>query len=160
MLVTVDASSMIHAWDNYPIEQFPALWEWLCEEIETGNLSVSKVAYEEIKKHYNECAVWMDDCGIVKYDVTNDILRLSLIIRRELGIVDDAYGGGVGENDILIIATAKSLNTVLMSNEKVQTGLPANKKNYKIPAVCQLDVVSIECIDFLHYFKRSGKTFR
>ena len=160
MLVTVDASSMIYAWDNYPIEQFPALWEWLCEEIETGNLSVSKVAYEEIKNHYDECADWMDECNIVKHDVTNDILRLSLKIRGELGIEGDRYGGGVGENDILIIATAKSLNTILMSNEKVQTGLPANKKNYKIPAVCRLDVVSIDCIDFLQYLKRSGKIFR
>lgn len=54
MLATVDASSMIYAWDNYPIDQFPGLWDWLCEEIETGNLSVSKVAYEEVSKHYGD----------------------------------------------------------------------------------------------------------
>ena len=29
-----DASSMIYAWDNYPIGQFPGMWEWMGSQIE------------------------------------------------------------------------------------------------------------------------------
>ena len=28
-----DASSMIHAWDNYPEPQFPGLWSWLAFQL-------------------------------------------------------------------------------------------------------------------------------
>ena len=160
MLATIDASSIIYAWDNYPIEQFPKVWEWLCEEVGNGSLAISKVAFDEVKRKIPECAKWMDDCEISKIDVTRDILKFALEIQTLLGIEGDNYHpDGVGENDIIIIATAKHLETMLISNEKKQPGLPKNKKRYKIPAVCRLAEVDIECIDFLEYIRRSKRVF-
>ncbi len=31
-MLAFDASS-IHAWDNYPIIQFPGLWDWMASQI-------------------------------------------------------------------------------------------------------------------------------
>ena len=52
------------------------------------------------------------------------------------------------------------MGAVLISNENVQTKLPhTNKKNYKIPAVCKMEDVDIECINFLEFIKKSRQTF-
>ena len=159
MLVTIDASSIIYAWDNYPINQFPKVWEWLCEEISNQTLIISKVAFDEVKAKVPECAKWMNECKIEKIGITSDILKFALDIHKLLGIDgDDYHPKGVGENDIIIIATAKIMETTLISNEK-QLGLPDIKKKYKIPNVCRLSEVDIECIDFLEYLKSSKRVF-
>jgi Domain of unknown function (DUF4411) len=38
-----DASSMIYAWDNYPMRQFPGLWEWMATQIEEKKLVMPSV---------------------------------------------------------------------------------------------------------------------
>jgi len=160
LLVTIDASSIIYAWDNYPIEQFPRLWEWLCEEIGEGSLCISRVAFDEVKNKSEECSTWMQSCNIQKFSVTVDILKTAVKIHELLGIENENYHPkGVGENDIIIIATAKIMDTVLISNEALQIGMPQDRRKYKIPAVCFLNDVSVECIDFLKYLKRSDKVF-
>jgi len=160
LLVTIDASSIIYAWDNYPIEQFPGLWEWLCEEVGDGNLCIPRVAFDEVKNKSEECSKWMQGCNIQKFAVTTDILRTAVEIHGLLGIENGNYHPkGVGENDIIIIATAKIMETVLISNEAMQTGLPKDYRKCKIPAVCHLSEVNVECIDFLEYLKKSERVF-
>ncbi|MCB4779142.1 MAG: DUF4411 family protein [Sulfurovum sp.] len=160
MLVTIDASSIIYGWDNYPIEQFPGLWEWLCEEVRGGNLCIPRVAFDEVKNKSEECSKWMQGCNIQKFAVTNDILRTAVEIHELLGIENENYHPkGVGENDIVIVAIAKIMETVLVSNESIQISLPQERKKYKIPAVCHLSKVDVKCIDFLKYLKESGRVF-
>lgn len=156
----LDASAIIDGWEYYPIAQFPGLWAWISKEIKNGNILISKVAFKEVKDKYSECAKWIDDNDIQKIEVSKDILKFSLDIHKLLGIEGDNYGKGVGENDIIIVSSAKSMGAILISNENVQTKLPhTNKKNYKIPAVCKMEEVGVACINFLEFIKKSRQTF-
>jgi hypothetical protein len=76
-----------------------------------------------------------------------------------LEIDGDRYGGGVGENDLIIIASADCNGLILVSNEKVQVTLPKLMSNYKIPAVCSLKKPPVACVDFLEFMKRSNAIF-
>ena len=91
--------------------------------------------------------------------MTDEILQDALRIKNLLGIVGDRYGGGVGENDLFIIATARSAGARLISNEAVQTVLPKVKPNYKIPGVCSMHAVSVDCINFVEFVKQSKVVF-
>ncbi len=156
-----DASSMIYAWDNYPMRQFPGLWEWLAAQIGEDSLVMPKVAFEEVKHKTPECAEWLKDNEIHLLDISNEILREAMRIKKVVGIVDDNYNSkGVGENDLLIIATAKVHVGQLVSDEKRQMKQPDNPINRKIPAVCDMGEVCVPCINFIEFFKRSGKIFR
>lgn len=155
----IDASSIIYGWDNYPPEQFPKLWAWVAEEIESAELVIPKVAFDEVKNKLPECADWLTEQNISKLSPTNDVLRKSLEIHALLGIVGDAYGKGAGENDILIIATAFVAGGELITNENVQNNLPSKLKNCKIPAVCGLPEVRVTYSDFLQYIRSSKQVF-
>lgn len=156
----LDASSIIHAWDEYPASKFLKLWEWLKKLIEKGDLTICSVAFEEVVANSPECAEWLDAAEIQKFPVTNAILIEANRIKQILGIVGDKFHtDGVGENDLIIIATAKHHQATLMSDEAIQTSLPANKSRYKIPAACALGTVSVDCVKFSRFFKASNETF-
>lgn len=155
-----DASSMIYAWDNYPIEQFPGLWEWIEHQISGGFLTMSSVAFDEITKKTPDCSHWLKLIRLGIYEVDNATLQEALRIKTLLGIVGDQYGAGVGENDLLIIASALVNGTELVSDEKRQNNLPTLLQKYKIPAVCNLPSISVRCINFIEYLKRSKHVFR
>lgn len=157
-----DASSMIHAWDNYPVEQFPGLWEWIAEEITSGRLVIPSVAFEEVSHKVPECCVWLRGNNIERVDVTNAILQEAMNAKTLIGVVNDSYHPkGVDENDLLIIATAKIKHADLVSEEARQPVISVNEPTKrKIPAVCALHQVSVNCINFIDYIKRSQAVFR
>ncbi|KXS31607.1 MAG: putative nucleic acid-binding protein, contains PIN domain [Candidatus Gallionella acididurans] len=102
-----DASSMIYAWDNYPIGQFPPLWDWMASQIETKQLVMPSVAFEEVQHKMPDCGEWLKDNDLELQEINNAVLQGAKHIKGQLGIADDKYGSGVGENDILIIAVAR-----------------------------------------------------
>jgi predicted nucleic acid-binding protein len=154
-----DASSMLYAWDNYPVAQFPGLWAWMANRMAQGMIRMSVVAVEEVGHKAPECVSWLTEAGIEKLPVTEAILLESLRIKGLLDIEEDRYGGGIDENDLLIIATAKLHELELVTDEAFQAKLPKLKHNYKIPAVCNFDTVGVEWVGFLGYLKRSGAVF-
>ncbi len=155
-----DASSIIHAWDNYPIRQFPGLWEWMAEQICEKQIVMPSVAFDEVDNKTPECAAWLKDNKIEQLSVTNAIIQKALVIKNLLGIVGDIYHpNGVGENDILIIATACVNNLGLVSDEGWQPKPPVIPKKSKIPLVCTMDVVAVTCINFIEFIKRSDVVF-
>jgi hypothetical protein len=154
-----DASSVIHAWDNYPASQFPKLWRWIGGQIEAKEFCIARAAFEEVKLKSPECADWLTDAEIIGIVENNAILTEALRLKKLLGIQNDQYGGGVGENDLLIVATAKVEGADLVSDEKKQPLLPTRMPNYKIPAVCGFDTVEVTCINFVELIKQSGSVF-
>ena len=104
-----DASSMIYAWDNYPITQFPGLWEWMAEQVDKENLVMPSVAFDEVQRITPDCGDWLKVQSIKRLAMSNVILQDAFRIKGLLGIADDKYHTkGVGENDIFIIATARA----------------------------------------------------
>lgn len=155
-----DASSMIYAWDNYPMQQFPGLWEWMADQIEQGELAMPSVALDEVAHKTPECAEWLKASDLEVLDISNAILQDAMRIKGLLGIVGDKYHPkGVDENDLLIIATANACNAELVSDESKQK-LPDLPAKRKIPAVCAMAEVDVTCINFIDYIKLSGAVFR
>jgi len=154
-----DASSMIYAWDNYPIEQFPGLWKWMADQIDQGEVTIPGVAFSEVDKKSPECGKWLKDTGVKKLEITDAIAADTMRIKGLLGISGDNYKTGVGENDLLIIATARAFSAVLVSEEKRQPAVPTVAANRKIPSVCSMPEVNVRCINFIEYLKRSKAVF-
>lgn len=156
----IDASSALYAWDYYPESQFPGLWDWLSQEINQGNIVIPSVALVEVSHKYTECAAWLKENGIKVIKNSNAILQEANRIKGLLGIVDENYHPkGVDENDLIIIATSKVLGHRLISDEKQPTP-PDKESKKKIPKVCIIQTVSVDCICFVDFFKESGTVFR
>ncbi len=155
-----DASSIIHAWDNYPIRQFPGLWGWMAKQIVEQAVVMPSVAFDEVDNKTPECAAWLKDSNIMQFPVTNAIIQKALVIKHLLGIVGDSYHSkGVGENDIFIIATANVNSICLVTEEGRQKYPPDILSRSKIPLVCSMDTVGVPCINFIEFIKQSEVVF-
>jgi len=160
-MLVFDASSIIHAWDNYPPDLFPPMWDWLETEVANGNVAIPGVALDEGHKNVPDCGAWLVVADISVLPLTSDVLAESVRIKHLLGIEEDQYHPkGVGENDILIIATARLQGSTLVSDEGRQFKKPDILAKYKIPAVCELRDVGVTCINFLHLIRTSGAVFK
>ncbi len=156
----IDSSSLLHGWDDYPLSNFPRLWEWMASEIAQESILVPQIVIGEIERICQECSLWVGEVsGFSAVEIDDSIVSEAIAIASWLGVENDQYGSGVGSNDILIIATAKSLGCPLITNEARQPNLPASRKNYKMPAVCSASIVAVVCINFADLIKASGQTF-
>ncbi len=150
-MYSFDSSSVIYAWDTYPIKSslFESFWKWFAENIENGQFVISKIALDETNHKIPELKEWLVDSGIeitIYNRELNDLHEVQKI-KHLLDIEEDNYAKGVGENDLFIISIAKRNNTTLVTDEEKQPNLPNKKKsNYKIPAVCGL--IGTKCISF------------
>lgn len=89
--------------------------------------------------------------------MSNEIVQRANATKTLLGIANDQYHPkGVDENDLLIIASAQTLQHPLLSDENRQQNLPQDRRKYKIPAVCDLPQVAVTNSKFIEYFKASG----
>ncbi len=154
-MYSFDASSMILAWDNYPPENphFDSLWQWFSEQIDNKNFGISEKALDEVSHKIPECGEWLKNNTVEVYPLTATSLATAQKIKTVLDIVEEQYTKGVGENDLLIISIAKECEAILVSEESRQNNLPALKSNYKIPAVCDMPEVNVECVSFLELLK-------
>jgi predicted nucleic acid-binding protein len=158
---TLDASSILHAWDNYPLTQFPGLWEWLAAEIQAQRLSIAVVALEEVDHKSPDCATWLKNQDIRRLPMSNAVVQAAKQIKDAVGIQNDQYHPkGVDENDILIIASAHYHGATLITNEARQSLSLKEPTRRKIPAVCDLPGVAVAHKNFLDYILQSQQVFR
>lgn len=156
----IDASSLVFAWDNYPIANLRTLWAWIESEISQRNIVIPRVAFEEVGHVSPDCKSWVTSISnFSTIEVDNSIVTGALAINDSLGIQNDEYGSGVDANDVIIIATAMSLSCDLITNENRQPSLPNNIKKYKIPATCNLPSVRVNCINFADLIRSSQREF-
>lgn len=156
-----DASSLIHAWDNYPFEQFPPFWDWLTNQVDAEEIVVPRVALTEVSQISPECHRWLTGNQLQIIEVSNETANEANRIKRLIGIVNDNYHPkGVDENDIIIISTAKILDVELVSDEGRQADVPKEQIKRKIPSVCDIETVDVLCMNFVSFFKGSGQVFR
>ncbi len=157
---TLDASSILHAWDNYPLTQFPGLWDWLAAEIQAQRLSIAVVALDEVGHKSPDCATWLKSQNIRRLAMSNDVIQAAMDIKQHVGIQNDQYHPkGVDENDILIIAAAQYHGATLITNEARQSSSLKEPTRRKIPAVCDLPGVAVAHKNFLDYFRASEQVF-
>lgn len=154
-MYSFDASSMIHVWDNYPPENphFDSLWKWIEKQINDEQFSISKKALDEVSHKIPECGIWLKNNNILTFPLTASALLMAQQIKIILGIEEENYTKGVGENDLFIVAIAKETQTTLISEEGRQNKLPQLKSNYKIPAVCNMQEVNVKCVSFIELLK-------
>lgn len=154
----VDASSMVHAWDTYPPDIFPKVWEWIEAQIAHNEMVISQPAKDEVEHVAPDCAAWLGKASIQICAVSNAALQRARLLKNNLGIQNDNYHPrGVDENDLLIICCAYCSSVELVSNEARQPSLPSDRRRYKIPAVCAS--YGPLCIDFLAYMRSAARTF-
>ena len=141
-----DASSMVYAWDNYPIDQIPGLWSWMEREIKAQEFVISQVAFEEVGHKLPECLDWLKNASIARLAIENEMLNEAIRMKALLGIEDEKYAAtGVDENDLLIIACARVAGCRLISEEAVQNKRPMNKAKYNEMSAAQKKVIDDHC---------------
>jgi hypothetical protein len=114
---------MIYAWDNYPVRQFPGLWEWMATQIGERKLVMPSVAFEEVANKTPDCGKWLKDNDLEQIEISNAVVQDAMRIKLLLSIVGDKYRAGVGENNLLIIATVREQRAELVSDERRQPDL-------------------------------------
>ena len=154
-----DASAIVDLWENYPINQFPSVWDWFEEEIRDQEAVVAEVAFHEIGHKSPDCKKLIQQLGIVRHPIGMAETQHALAIKLALGIQNDEYSTGVDENYIFIISVAKARGLDLVTNEGRQPALPNNPAKYRIPAVCDLPVVTVKTLRLLDYIRQSNRVF-
>jgi len=157
-MLVFDTSSIVHAWDNYPIDQFPSLWTWLAGEFDSRNICLSEVVLGEVEEVSPDCHTWLGNQD-VNYLPISDQIATEAVGYKALLEIGAHFGGGVGENDLFIVATARVYGVELVTNEALQKTLPKTKANYKIPALCAMQEVKVTSCNFLDYLRRSKVVF-
>lgn len=122
----IDASSIVLAWDTYPIDQFPTFWEWIKSRLVDEKLVMAEPNYSEVGFASPDCQHWLS-AHLSRLPVTNHVVIAALQINNALGIVNGQYHpSGVDENDVFCIASAKVQSCSIISDEAIQPVPPGN----------------------------------
>ena len=155
-----DTSAIVYAWEKYPKSQFPLLWEWLALRIRDNEIVIPEAALLELSHVERDCFAWLTGSSIQRLKTTNEVMERAQQLTKELEVTNGEFSArGVDQNDLIIIAASELAGAKSVTEESVQNNKPLYKKNSKIPAVCDLPLVHVCCLNFLDVITQSGKTF-
>ena len=154
----IDASSLIYAWDEWPIDRNPALWAWIAGQISTGLLQTAEGVYAEMKSESPDSHAWVHAAGMIVVpsdygNIYQEAERLADDYRIHEG---KPSKHGVDMNDLLLIATTGEFGGRAVSNEKRQVfDVQRLRKNSRIHLVCEQ--LGIHSLLFDEYASESGE---
>lgn len=155
----IDASSIVLAWDIYPIDQFSKFWLWVESNLKAETLLMGQPNFDEVGHVSPDCHSWLAS-NLTVLPVDNEVMAAAVQINLALGVSGGNYhSSGVDENDVFCIAMGKAHNCGVISDEALQASLPVDPLKYKIPAVCAMPQVSVDCVSLNQYIRQSGASF-
>ena len=143
-----DTSSLVDIWRYYLRRTglFPEFWAWLLASFQE-EAYIPADAFEELEREEPDFAELLKAQNVKPVEPNERIDGEDRAIREELGVGPKGFSSaGVDEADVAIIATAKVLQATLISEEK-QKDPPKRLARYKIPSVCKLPSVKVQCMD-------------
>jgi hypothetical protein len=147
---SLDSDAIINAWRDYPIENFPKIWDWV-ESLGTNEIGgMSEVVFKELERGGDECFEWFKKRRELfvhpsGQEVQAQVQRL-VTTYNNFGLVT-----GKNEGDPFVIALAIVKNAIVVTNES-----PSNNMNGpKIPDICRAE--DITRIKFVEVITREGE---
>jgi len=150
---SLDASSVISGWFDYPCNVFPGLWERIEGLVDEGRLLIAEDVYNELKPKDDELVEWLKK---IKHAVVPLDKKQQEIVEEIINSYPNFVNALTGKNsgDPFVIALAKTRNAIVITQEK-----PAGKlAGPKIPDVCKAEGITPK--RFLDILKMEGWSFR
>ena len=152
MRYSLDSDAIINAWRDYPIQNFPNIWEWV-ENLGREQIGgMSEVVFQELEKGGDECYEWFRERKELfvhpnSEGIQNEVRRL-VNYYKNFGVIT-----GKNEGDPYVIALAVVKGAIVVTNES-----PSNNMNGpKIPDVCRVE--GIQIIKFVQVITNEGVVF-
>jgi len=109
----IDASSIVLAWDIYPIDQFSKFWLWVETSLKSKSLVMGQPNFDEVGHVSPDCYTWLTP-HLMVLPVDNQVVSAAVLINRALGVSSGNYHpSGVDENDVFCIAVGRLKIAVL-----------------------------------------------
>lgn len=161
----IDTNIFLDAYKKYyGFDIAPKFWTCLLGEIEKGNIIIIDKVIKELEKGDDDLSKWVcDNCNNYEYNSLSHIESYSLILNHvnDCGYYkDNALRIWADEEvaDPWIIAVAKDLNCVIITNETKQNRNQNEKcKNAKIPDIA--NDFNIKCINIYQMLRELNITF-
>ncbi|CAN5237908.1 DUF4411 family protein [soil metagenome] len=152
MKYSLDSDAAINAWRDYPIENFPKIWDWIEQMGKNGVAGMSEVVFQELEKGGDECFDWF------KQRKEHFVYPNDEEVQRELERLVNSYNNfgiitGKNEGDPFVVALAIVKDCTVVTNESMSN----NMNGPKVPDVCRAE--GIQWIKFVDVIRREGVTF-
>ncbi|MDR9365877.1 MAG: DUF4411 family protein [Balneolaceae bacterium] len=152
MKYSLDSDAVINAWRDYPIENFPKIWDWIEQMGRKGVAGMSEVVFKELEKGGDECFAWFKARKEL-FVYPNDEE-----VQKELERLVNSYNNfgiitGKNEGDPFVVALAIVNDCTVVTNESMSN----NMNGPKVPDVCRAE--GIQWIKFVDVIRNEGVTF-
>ena len=149
---SIDSDVLIQAWRDYPIDNFPSVWNSLESMAERGIIGVSELILDELKRGGDDLYKWAKDLQ------STIVIPTTAEIESEVAYLVNEYSNfgiitGKNMGDPFVVALARANNCSVVTNEK-RSG---NLNGPKIPDICLSE--NITWVRFVDIIKEQGLVF-